>query len=249
MLSRDDESSLNDDEYDEVKKFEPTTTTCIEEDKASYSTLGSPRDSTPITPTPIPTMINVRHPSCLRESNFASIKRDDTFPPIKNIRKEPTQAFIANSFEPVPMNVLNELPSFDTFTDVDGFLKTQGYNDLVGLPLNRTPSELRNKEEQRYLRILKTHADGDDPMFSSINLHRILFTNQQYDLTDEELELPTQLLHKNDKNAHACAVKTWHRTLHKDLDPQKLRPFLGFRPTEIVRKTLANTTQLARLII
>jgi hypothetical protein len=249
MLSRDDESSLNDDEYEEVKKLETTSATCIQEDKTSYSTLGSPRDSTPITPKPIPTTINFRQASCLRRSTIASIKRDDTFPTISNVRKEPTKAFIANSFEPEPMNVLNELPSFDTFTNIDSFLSKQGYDDLVGLPLNRTPSEQRNKEEEKYLRLLKTHEDGDDPIFSNINLHRILFTNQQYDLTDEELELPPQLLHKDDRDAHACAVKTWHRVLHKDLDPQKLRPFLGFRPIEIVRKTLANTTQLARLII
>jgi hypothetical protein len=41
----------------------------------------------------------------------------------------------------------------------------------------------------------------------------------------------------------------WHRVLHKELDAQKLCAFLGFRPIDIVRKTLANTTQMARLII
>jgi hypothetical protein len=44
-------------------------------------------------------------------------------------------------------------------------------------------------------------------------------------------------------------MKSWHRVLHKELDAQKLRAFLGFRPIDIVRKTLANTTQMARLII
>ena len=50
----------------------------------------------------------------------------------------------------------------DTFTNVDNFLTQQGYADLVRQPLHRTPSELRNKEQERFLEILETHTDADD---------------------------------------------------------------------------------------
>ena len=68
-------------------------------------------------------------------------------------------------------------------------------------------------------------------------------------MTPEETTLPSVLHPKVDRDIHSYAVKSWHRILHKDLDPQKLCPFIGFRPLEIVCKTLKNTTQLARLII
>ena len=69
------------------------------------------------------------------------------------------------------------------------------------------------------MEILETHIDADDPILSiKIDLLKILFTNQQYHLTEEDEALPLQLLHKEDLTAQACAVKTWHRTLHKDLD-------------------------------
>jgi hypothetical protein len=36
---------------------------------------------------------------------------------------------------------------------------------------------------------------------------------------------------------------------HKEIDPKKVQPFLGYRPLEIVKKTLECTTQLARMQI
>ena len=52
----------------------------------------------------------------------------------------------------------------------------------------------------------------------SDDLQQILFTYQQYHLTEDNEALPLQLLHKEDLTAQACAIKTWHGTLHKDLD-------------------------------
>ena len=46
--------------------------------------------------------------------------------------------------------------------NIDNFLTQQGYADLVRQPLHRTPSELRNKEQERSLEILETHTDADD---------------------------------------------------------------------------------------
>jgi hypothetical protein len=136
LSSRDDESSMNDDEYEEVKNANDIPTKCPAIDDISYSTLGSPIDATPITPRPIPDEIEFHQPSCLRKSQYASIQRDDTFPPIPNERKVPTEAYIANSFEPIPLDDISEVPSYDTFTNIDSFLTQQGYADLVGLPLS-----------------------------------------------------------------------------------------------------------------
>jgi hypothetical protein len=167
-----------------------------------------------------------------------------------NERQILTATYIANSFEPTSLDILSDVQSYDTFTNIDGWLSQQGYDELVGKPVRRTPSELRNMEEERFLEILETHTDANDPILSTkIDLRRILFSNQQYHLTEEEETLPPQLLHKEDRTVYTFAMKSWHRVLHKELDAQKLRAFLGFRPIDIVRKTLANTTQMARLII
>jgi hypothetical protein len=50
-------------------------------------------------------------------------------------------------------------------------------------------------------------------------------------------------------DSYAFATKAWHRVIHKDLDPAQLQPYLGFRPSKIIRETLARTTQLAKMII
>jgi hypothetical protein len=249
LLSRDEESSANDN--DEKMKIDSNIRPdCNMSHEISYSTLGSPIDSTPITPRPIPDEIEFKLPLCLRNNQYASIKRDNTHPPILNERQVLTATYIATLFESIPLDVLTDVPSYDRFTNIDSFLTQQGYDELVGKPVRRTPSELRNMEEERFLEILETHTDAGDPILSTkIDLRRILFTNQQCHLTEEEEKLPLKLLHKEDRTAHAFAMKSWHRVLHKELDAQKLRAFLGLRPVDIVRKTLANTTQMARLII
>jgi hypothetical protein len=50
-------------------------------------------------------------------------------------------------------------------------------------------------EEAIFLEILETHTDANDPILSTeIDLRRILFSNQQYHLTEEEVEaFPPQL--------------------------------------------------------
>ena len=49
--------------------------------------------------------------------------------------------------------------------------------------------------------------------------------------------------------SHVLAAATWHRVIHKDIDPNILRPFLAFRPKKVVEKTLEKTTQLAKMTI
>ena len=34
------------------------------------------------------------------------------------------------------------------------------------------------------------------------------------------------------------ATTAWHRVIHKEIDPRKLRPFLGFRPKRVIRRIL-----------
>src|SRR5688572_20640353 len=47
----------------------------------------------------------------------------------------------------------------------------------------------------------------------------------------------------------AYATSTWHRVIHQDIDPMHLRPYLGWRPLTVVKKTLEVTTQMAKMII
>ena len=46
-----------------------------------------------------------------------------------------------------------------------------------------------------------------------------------------------------------CAISTWHRVIYQNIDPTLLRPYLSYRPLDIVKKTLEKTTQMARIII
>ena len=46
-----------------------------------------------------------------------------------------------------------------------------------------------------------------------------------------------------------CATSTWHRVIYQNIDPRLLRPYLGYRPLKIVKKTLDKTTQMAKMII
>ena len=53
-----------------------------------------------------------------------------------------------------------------------------------------------------------------------------------------------------DSRVFATRTSTaWHRVIHKDLDPEILRPYLGYRPLKIIKKTIQATTQLAKMII
>ena len=42
-----------------------------------------------------------------------------------------------------------------------------------------------------------------------------------------------------------AGIRPWHKVLFPSMDPNALRKYLGFRPVDIVKKTLEHTTQLA----
>jgi hypothetical protein len=50
-------------------------------------------------------------------------------------------------------------------------------------------------------------------------------------------------------DSFSYAVRSWHRIFYDQVDPKKLRPFLGWRPLEVIKRTLECTTQLARMTI
>ena len=50
-------------------------------------------------------------------------------------------------------------------------------------------------------------------------------------------------------NTNVLATRAWHRVIHKEIDPRHLRPYLGWRSLRVVKKTLARTTQMARMSI
>ena len=56
-------------------------------------------------------------------------------------------------------------------------------------------------------------------------------------------------LGENDFDSRVYAVASWHRVLHADLNPEQLQPYLGWAPVRAIKKTLAVTTQLAKMVI
>ena len=49
--------------------------------------------------------------------------------------------------------------------------------------------------------------------------------------------------------SHILATATWHKVIHKDIPPSLLRPYFGWRPEPVVKKTLERTTQMTRMIL
>jgi len=49
--------------------------------------------------------------------------------------------------------------------------------------------------------------------------------------------------------SHILATATWHKVIHKDIPPSLLRPYFGWRPEPVVKKTLERATQMARMIL
>ena len=45
------------------------------------------------------------------------------------------------------------------------------------------------------------------------------------------------------------ATTTWHRTNYQTIDPKILKPYLGYRPIDVIKKTLKLTTQTAKMCI
>ena len=50
-------------------------------------------------------------------------------------------------------------------------------------------------------------------------------------------------------DSFAYAVASWHRVMHENVDPRKLQPYLGYRPLDIIKATIKNTTQMAKMVI
>ena len=45
------------------------------------------------------------------------------------------------------------------------------------------------------------------------------------------------------------ATTAWHRVIHREIDPRKLQPYLGWRPIRVIKKTLEKTTQMAKMTL
>ena len=64
-----------------------------------------------------------------------------------------------------------------------------------------------------------------------------------------KLDLSSPLTLGEDNERHIKASSTYHRTHYQDMDPNKLQPYLAYRPLDVVKKTLENTTQLGKMIV
>ena len=63
---------------------------------------------------------------------------------------------------------------------------------------------------------------------------------EEFNILDESMPiLDTQI----------CATATWHRAIPKEIDPKLFRPYLGYRPLNVIKKTLQKTTQMAKMTI
>ena len=63
--------------------------------------------------------------------------------------------------------------------------------------------------------------------------------------TDKDLVDPYQPMCET----QVLATTRWHKAIRQEIDPERLRSYLGWRPVQVVEKTLQRTTQLARMII
>ena len=50
-------------------------------------------------------------------------------------------------------------------------------------------------------------------------------------------------------DSRVYAVASWHRVLHKNLEPRQLQPYLGFAPLDVIHNMLDSTTQMAKMIL
>ena len=61
--------------------------------------------------------------------------------------------------------------------------------------------------------------------------------------------MPLLLLPKENNFVMAYKGQLYHRLNARSTNPAVFCPFLGFQTTEIIKKTLENTTQLAQMVI
>ena len=89
-----------------------------------------------------------------------------------------------------------------------------------------------------------TTEDSEYPAFVN-HAAQTLEEQSPNDIGDISISDPYQPLLKT----QAYVTTAWHRVLHHEIDPKDLRPYLGWRPTQDVKKTLKKTTQLAMMVI
>ena len=61
--------------------------------------------------------------------------------------------------------------------------------------------------------------------------------------------ITTMCTHQPLVETQVLATATWHKVIYQGIDPRILRPYLGWRPLNVVKKTLEKTTQMAKMII
>ena len=142
-------------------KSEPTTTP-VPDVVSEYSTLGSPIDATPITPSPIPREITFNHNSCLRHSKYTSDKTEaHNHLPFAISNNDPlpltspqflTKIYFSECFDLASANATNGTV-VESFSSIDTILLQQSYANLVGIDTRRTPSkkdQMKNKNFETY---------------------------------------------------------------------------------------------------
>ena len=145
--------------------------------------LGSPWQTTPVEPTPIPSIINVPQAT---PQPYAAL---DIF---------------AHIYLPDDNTDLFPGPTLDS---TDTWLSNFSYDTLVGADIRRTPLE-RSVQKLREFRARMSESDVfHDPIMTPwVNLGDLCF-RRHIDLTDEEEDLPCLLLPSSEHRIRAFALK------------------------------------------
>jgi hypothetical protein len=81
-----------------------------------------------------------------------------------------------------------------------------------------------------------------NPEYDGYEFNQDIFTQPDYQILLSRITFGPSYSTK----VNLATLKPWHRVVYPNVDPQKLQPFLAYRPLDIVKKTLEHTTQLAK---
>jgi len=144
-------------------------------------------------------------------------------------------------------NVYND-DKFSSYS-IDEILNLYSYKDITEQNTKQTYVEILLAEAQEYRNLVDLYQD--DPILSPSKPNSItsIAFGTHCDVTPEEKNIPLFLLPKENNFIAAYRGQLYHRLNTRSQGPAIFCPFLGFQTTDIIKKTLENTTQLAQMVI
>ena len=120
-----------------------------------------------------------------------------------------------------------------------------GYYD----PSDSIVATVTDDDDEGYPALLNhtSQMDINDPSDPNVDQNDLSDPNYDHDRHNDRFDMTSMT--QPIIESHILATATYHRATHKDIPPSLLRPYLGYRPESVVKKTLERTTQMARLIL